>query len=339
MQICRWCAAAMAALAVVCSGTARAQLYEDVGTRAQGMGGAFVAVADDATASWWNPAGLATGALFNIVVEKDRATWPENPSGFESARRASVSGFSAAFPSLGLSYYRIRATQYGESDTKGQAAADRQDLVSAGRVRSLAVSQFGATVGQSVGNHFVIASTIKVMRGGVASATVGPSDDALDLGDDLEMSQNTRSSLDIGAMAAFRHLRVGLSVRNATEPKFGSGEDEIRLRRAARAGVLYLVNPDNPLAAITVSADADLTKTVTAVGEIRHAALGAEAWFLNRRLGVRGGLTANTIGERRPTSSTGASVAVLKSLYLEGARTFGSDGSIAGWSTTVRVTF
>jgi len=29
-----------------------------VGARAVGMGGAFVAVADDATAPWWNPAGL-----------------------------------------------------------------------------------------------------------------------------------------------------------------------------------------------------------------------------------------------------------------------------------------
>ena len=29
-----------------------------VGARAVGMGGAFVAVADDATAPWWNPSGM-----------------------------------------------------------------------------------------------------------------------------------------------------------------------------------------------------------------------------------------------------------------------------------------
>ena len=29
-----------------------------VGARAVGMGGAFTAVADDATAIWWNPAGM-----------------------------------------------------------------------------------------------------------------------------------------------------------------------------------------------------------------------------------------------------------------------------------------
>ena len=42
-----------------------AQIYETVGIRAQGMAGAFVAVADDSTATWWNPAGLATGAYFS----------------------------------------------------------------------------------------------------------------------------------------------------------------------------------------------------------------------------------------------------------------------------------
>ena len=55
---------------------ANAQIYEIVGTRAQGMGGAFVAVADDATATWWNPAGLATGAYFSSVVELGRTTEP-----------------------------------------------------------------------------------------------------------------------------------------------------------------------------------------------------------------------------------------------------------------------
>ncbi len=35
--------------------TASAQGFEAVGTRALGMGGAFVAVADDASAVYWNP--------------------------------------------------------------------------------------------------------------------------------------------------------------------------------------------------------------------------------------------------------------------------------------------
>ena len=41
-----------------CCPWALAQPYESLGVRALGMGGAFVAVADDATAAYWNPAGL-----------------------------------------------------------------------------------------------------------------------------------------------------------------------------------------------------------------------------------------------------------------------------------------
>ena len=40
-----------------------------VGARAVGMGGAFVAVADDATAPWWNPAGMIYLPFREAVVQ------------------------------------------------------------------------------------------------------------------------------------------------------------------------------------------------------------------------------------------------------------------------------
>ncbi|PWT84196.1 MAG: hypothetical protein C5B57_05305, partial [Blastocatellia bacterium] len=64
--------ALLIALATIAPSAARAQVYETAGIRAQGLGGAFVAVADDATATWWNPAGLASGAFFNGVFEYSR---------------------------------------------------------------------------------------------------------------------------------------------------------------------------------------------------------------------------------------------------------------------------
>ena len=42
-----------------------AQASESIGTRAAGMGGAFVAVASDSRATWWNPAGIAAGPLLD----------------------------------------------------------------------------------------------------------------------------------------------------------------------------------------------------------------------------------------------------------------------------------
>src|SRR6186997_2028771 len=111
MRMCLWVAALAAMVVVVSATPARAQLFEDVGTRAQGMGGAFVAVADDATAAWWNPAGIATGALFDVIFEKGHSAQPEDPVGLELANRVNTYGFAAAFPSLGVSHFRVRTSQ------------------------------------------------------------------------------------------------------------------------------------------------------------------------------------------------------------------------------------
>jgi F plasmid transfer operon, TraF, protein len=75
---------------------AAAQPFETIGIRALGMGGAFVAVADDAAAIWWNPAGLATGGLFSMAVEH------------ESFDEHSGSAILTGTLPLGLSYMRTR---------------------------------------------------------------------------------------------------------------------------------------------------------------------------------------------------------------------------------------
>ena len=45
------------------------EAQSSLGVRANGMGGAFVGVADDASAVYWNPAGLATGVLASVNLE------------------------------------------------------------------------------------------------------------------------------------------------------------------------------------------------------------------------------------------------------------------------------
>jgi hypothetical protein len=76
---------------------AAAQTFETIGVRALGMGGAFVAVADDATAIWWNPAGLATGGIFSMGVEYNSLD-DERTGG----------GIFTGTPPLGFGYVRTR---------------------------------------------------------------------------------------------------------------------------------------------------------------------------------------------------------------------------------------
>ncbi len=76
------------------------------GARALGMGGAFIAVADDATAASWNPAGLiqletpeisAVGAYFHRTEDNTFGTNSE-ASGDQSVSEANVNYLSFAYP-------------------------------------------------------------------------------------------------------------------------------------------------------------------------------------------------------------------------------------------------
>ena len=85
---------------VLGSAPAAGQSFESVGQRALGMGGAFVAVANDSSATWWNPAGLATGPFLDVSIGRASGTADTRlPSS-----RSGVWSFTLATPPLGVSY-------------------------------------------------------------------------------------------------------------------------------------------------------------------------------------------------------------------------------------------
>jgi hypothetical protein len=278
---------------------ASAQIYESIGIRAQGMGGAFVAVSDDATTTWWNPAGLPSGGYFNSIIEFDRIDHP-------ASTRARA--FALNVPSLGLSYYRLALNGMRPPDPTGSSAANREDQG--------VLSQFGATVGQSIGAHLILGSTLKLVHA---------------LGD-------TSGDLDMGAMAAFSRVRLGLAVKNLRTPEFSDGDARLELPRQVRAGAS--IRGGSPSRAeITGAVDADLTTTPTASGEARHLATGVEAWLANRAVGFRAGLGMNTIGESRRSGSVGVSVGLRGGSFLDAQLTRGADEARNGWGIALRVTF
>ena len=97
---------------------AAAQPFDAVGTRAQGMAGAFVAVADDATATWWNPAGLATGAYLNAIIERGESRSRRIPLRLPARRGGPARQvLPSPIPRSGLSYYRVRVSQVAPRST------------------------------------------------------------------------------------------------------------------------------------------------------------------------------------------------------------------------------
>jgi hypothetical protein len=284
---------------------ARAQPADSIGVRALGMGGAFTAVADDATATWWNPAGLASGAMLNVSLEYGRLEQPDNGRG----------AFAVTFPALGLSYYRMPVSEIQPTSSTADSPAGRQDPGNAS-VRTVELSQFGATVGQSIGSHFVLASTIKI----------------------LHMDDATELALDIGALAVVGHARFGVLARNLREPTLGDGANALTLSRQVRAGAAVSA-AGNPKVGATLAFDADILEVPTVTGNERRMAVGGELWMWNHVVGARAGFGGSTVGDARTSGSLGGSVMLHRGVYFDGELTRGSDMTRRGWLSSLRLTF
>lgn len=316
-------AVATACLTVVPAWSARAQTFEGPGARAQGMG-AFVAVADDASAVYWNPAGLASGSYFSLVL--DRAEAEALPS--DETRGGTRSSWLLALsaPALGLSYYRLRSSVF---------APLGPDSPGLSRVESLVTHHAGVTLVQSVLDGFAVGATVKVVRG-VANTAVSRGDtrallDGLALG-----SASSRFDVDAGVMVNVGQARAGLTLRNLMRPEFDTPEDEpLRLDRQARAGVALLLTPR-----WTAAVDLDLTRNRGPFGDVRTLAFGAEGRLTPRAV-ARAGVHLNTAGDdgRHPAASIGASYAAFGSLLVDAYISTGSDHAFGGWGVAGRVVF
>ena len=135
---------------VVASATASAQSFDPVTTRAAGMAGAFVAVTDDASAVYWNPAALASGAFFSLLIDQTSGEATDEPV---DSRGGSRSGTVLALstPPFGVAYYRLRSTWISPSPTQNGMSVS-ETLITHHTGATLVHS---LTSGLSVGTHTI----------------------------------------------------------------------------------------------------------------------------------------------------------------------------------------
>lgn len=287
--------------------SAHAQTFGGIGTRAEGMGGAFVAVADDASAVYWNPAGIATGATFDLQVSR--------------GRDASLF-VGAALPVLGASYYRTRQvtglpTVSGSPDRQNGGSGDVQ-------LRTLTMTNFGVTVVQTVAPGLVVGTTARIVKGGIDS-----------------LETQTTFDFDAGVMVSAWDVRFGLTARNLREPAFQAEDGMVHLERQFRVGAALAPRslPTGVHGPFSIAFDADLTTTPDVRGDRRTAATGGEYWLAKGLVGVRGGVRWSTLGDSRTALSGGLTVRLPRSIYAEGQVTKNKESDENEWIFGARVTF
>ena len=315
--------------------SAQAQILESVGSRALGMGGAFVAVASDSTASWWNPAALAAGPFVDVAI----ARAVTEARGQLPAMRDRTTWLTLGTPPFGFSYYRFQVTNIGDSSPTVPGGQDRQGIRAGVPLQSLSVNQFGVTLDQSIAGGVHVGTTLKYLRGnlraGSGDALTTPGallDEAEGFGGGTAQG---RFDLDVGAIAVAGPIRVGAVGRNLTEPEFGS---VMRLPRQYRVGAAYDAEPAFSVP-LMVALDADVRPYPTGTGDRRVVALGAEEWFLGQRLGVRAGGRFNTVGAKERAATAGVSYAVRAGLFVEGHIVRAGAADERGWGVAARVSF
>ena len=302
-----------------------AQAIETVGERAMGMGGAFVAVADDSTATWWNPGALAAGPFLDVAAGWSRSEFREDGA---THGRVTVTAVSLSTPPVGVSYYRFRITNIQPAGPTVTPPVGRQDR-RVGVVQSVAMHDLGVTLLTSVFTGVHVGTTLKFLRGHVEQPTGdGPGQGQFDG--------------DVGVLAVAGPWRLGGVIKNLRAAEFedAAGRDAFRLPRQGRVGVAFDgAARRGSEAAWMVSADVDVARYAAGTGDRRVIAAGAERWWFGKRIGVRGGARFNQVGQKERSATAGVSAAIRSSLFLDAHAVAGGSDDERGVGIAARFSF
>lgn len=290
----------------------QAEAQSTLGVRANGMGGAFVGVADDASAVYWNPAGLATGALISFNLEFGRFD-PAGPAGLDGLRHALL---AFSLPPAGLAYYRQGVFAEGAPEAAVTGSQGREEVRIS--VHAITTSTVAVSLLQSLTEHIVVSATPKVVWG----------------------AESVKADVDASAMVAVDRFRLGLVARNLASPSFDlddSGRESVELQPEVRVGAGWGSGWPG-YSRVVVALDGDVMGRPTRSGDRRDVAAGVETWWRARRFGVRGGLRGSTVGEVRAVATAGASAALSAGLYVEGHVASGQ-AEERSWSLGLRYSF
>ena len=304
------------------------------------MAGAFVAVADDATAAYWNPAGLPTGAFLSLLTDhtarrtRHDASFPDSPGTDEMGTFVGLSTNTTGF-----SYYRLRINQIERSIPPGSSLeTTRQAQWREAILQSVVTHNVALTTAGLLYPGVSVGSTLRYVRGsyGVDSGTAGlTTDEWLRDASHLEGRAQNKVDLDIGLKFGGARLQAAIVARNLLQPTLEGPEGgSVRMDRQVRAGIAF-----RPVGALLLAGDIDLSRSPTASGFRRNLAVGGEYW-LGLWFAIRAGARVNLEeagSHARPVGALGFSLALSQGIYVDAQLSRGRNGVEQGWSIAARV--
>jgi len=271
-----------------------------IGGRALSMGSAFAAVADDATAPYWNPAGIirTKGKVFQAAGQRLSLDRQHNSISFALNLRREL-GFGMTWLHAGVNNIQGR-------ETDGRPSGEIEDAANA----------YYVAVGRALGRRLALGVTMKIINQTITSAS--SKGNAFDLGFQFHLNAKT--------------ILAGV-VRNLgtaeLDWKVERGADQTSSSSSKLARILILGASQRPLENLLLAAD------LHAGALDSYYNVGAE-WQIGPVLTLRGGLNRLAGAAYRTGSFTaGLTLRPMRRDTLRLYYTYASDELGAGGRTTL----
>lgn len=317
-------------------------LAAGVGARALGMGGAYVSHANDATAGYWNVAGLDA-----ISIPEGAYMHAERFDGAVSFDYAAVAYPISARSTLGVSFVRSAVDDIANTLDAFDPATGlpRPDAASYVEYFSAADNALFLSYARGVSDNLSVGATAKVVRRGIG-----------------EFASAWGYSLDVGAQYQMGRVRVGANLQDVTGMLQSWSVDEARFEaigaESRPVGLTEYVRPVARLGAstqvplgetfgFTAAADLDLgfsgeqANVFDAAGVSFRPRVGGELLYRDV-LAFRAGISDVTTNADFGTQATPSAGVGLKLGALDVDYSFGDFGGLSselGYSHRVSVGF
>jgi hypothetical protein len=240
------------------------------GARPMGMGSAFVAISNDATATYWNPAGLAGLEANEFQAQHaERFGGAINHDVFTLASPYPIGGFGIGLTRLGVDNIKLTALE----NPSAPAGSENRPVVT--RVETTTDYALYLSYGRRIHPDLAVGASFKLIWRNLA---VG---DGSGYGIDIGLLYNLRPG-----------ITFGMSIRNLTRTKiaFDSGSND-KIPPSAWLGIAYARRVPSLKGDITLSTSLHLGEQTSSVTDTQAFRVGAEYLYkqiLAFRTGVEG---------------------------------------------------